>query len=387
MRSGNSRGALGVLLDAIDACAAEPAERAVSLPPEAYTSPELYALERERIFSKEWICVGREDEVQSPGDFFTANVNQVPVVIVRNDDREVIAWANVCRHRMARIVEGSGRKRLFVCPYHAWSYDLTGQLVRAPNMVNERFDKANCRLPRIRLETWLGFIYVNLDPDAEPLAVRLEPLTELARRYGVARMRTVWKKKAHWRTNWKALVENFLETYHIPVVHSETLLPYGGSDLVERLPPGDGFGFYVQHQDRNAEIGEDVVSSKILLENPDMTDEERFKTPVGCVFPTHLMSISWFGVLWLSLQPQGPGAIDIDWGVVGPVAGLPVNAESYEDYGFPAWIDIVNNEDKPRVEAVQLGAESGFAQAGPLHARHEETLLGFMRYLSRKLGP
>jgi hypothetical protein len=252
-------------------------------------------------------------------------------------------------------------------------------------MENERFDQASCRLPRIRLETWLGFIYINLDPDAAPLAAGLGALTERVRGYGVERMRTVWKKKAHWRTNWKALVENFLETYHIPVVHSETLLPYGGSDLVERVPPGEGFSFYVQHQDRNAEIGEDVVSSRILLEDPDMTDEERFKTPVGCVFPTHLMSISWFGVLWLSLQPRGPGAIDIDWGVAGPVEGLPVNAESYEDYGLPALIDLVNNEDKPRVEAVQLGAESGFAQAGPLHARHEETLLGFMRYLSRKL--
>ena len=355
------------------------------MPPEVFTSAELLALERERIFNREWICVGRQDELQYPGDYFTTEVNQVPVIIVCNEDNELQALVNVCRHRMTKIAEGQGKTRLFICPYHAWSYDFNGQLVNAPGMENKQFDKSNCRLPQLRLEIWLGFIYVNLDTEAVPLAPRLQAFTELVQHYSVEEMNTVWKKTVYWKTNWKVLVENFLETYHISTVHTDTLLPYGGRDLVKPIKPGDGHSFYLQGQEKEADLYSDIISPEVLIENPELTEFELFNTLVGCIFPAHLMSISWFGVLWLSLQPVCIGEIRVDWGVVGPVKGLPVNAESYKEYSFPNWIDAVNNEDKPRVEAVQQGAESGYAESGPLHAIHEETILHFIRYLSRQL--
>ena len=359
---------------------------AMSLPPKAFTSEQLLALEREKIFSKEWICVGREDECASPGDYFATEVNQVPLIIVRNNDNRLLALANVCRHRMARIIHNQGKTRVFTCSYHAWSYDLNGQLVNAPNMENRRFDKTDCRLPEVRLEVWQGFIYVNLDNDAEPLAPRLQPFSDRIKRYRVDRMTSVWKKKLTWKTNWKVLVENFLEVYHIPIVHKDTLLPYGGNELYKPVAPGDGYSFYLQGQETNTELHDSVIAPEILVENTELTGFELFNTFVGCIFPAHLISVSWFGILWLSLHPTGPSEISIDWGVVGPVKGLTVNAENYEQYSFPVWIDQVNQEDKPRVEAVQRGAESGYAQAGPLHARHEETVLEFIRYLSRKLN-
>jgi hypothetical protein len=153
-------------------------------------------------------------------------------------------------------------------------------------------------------------------------------------------------------------------------------------DLLEEDGPA---AFYLQGQDANPELYADIISPDVLVENPELGDFERSNTPVGCIFPAHLMSISWFGVLWLSLQPISTNELRVDWGVLGPVKGLPLNAESYDEYVFPNWIGAVNNEDKPRVEAVQVGAKSGYAEIGPLHKSYENTIREFIGYLSRQL--
>jgi len=377
---------LASLLKDIERIAGLSPDEATSMPPEVFTSEALLYLERERIFAKEWICVGREDELLSPGDYFTTELNRVPIIIVRNEDQKLRALVNVCRHRMAKIAAGLGKTRLFTCPYHAWSYDLNGKLANAPLMDSKQFDKSTCRLPEVRLEVCLGFIYVNLDTEAEPLAPRLQEFTKQVQNYRVEQMKSVWKKSVVWKTNWKVLVENFLETYHVPIVHKDTLLPYGGHDLVKFMDPNDAYSFYLQGQEETTQSDDDMISPDVRIENPALGKFERWNTPVGCIFPSHLMSISWFGVLWLSLQPISPGELQVDWGVVGPVKDLPINAESYDEYFSPNWIEAVNNEDKPRVEAVQRGAESGYAEVGPLHNTHEKTILEFIRYLSRQLS-
>ena len=309
----------------------------------------------------------------------------MPLIIVRNEENALRALVNVCRHRMSKLAEGLGKTRVFTCSYHVWAYDFNGQLINAPGMDNKQFDKASCRLPQVRLEVWLGFVYVNLDIKAEPLAPRLENFKELVQHYRVEQMNSVWKKTIVWKTNWKVLVENFLETYHVPIVHKETLLPYGGPELVSFIEPADAYSFYLQGQVANPELYADIISPDVLVENPELGDFERSNTPVGCIFPAHLTSISWFGVLWLSLQPISTNELRVDWGVLGPVKGLPLNAESYDEYVFPNWIGAVNNEDKPRVEAVQVGAKSGYAEIGPLHKSYENTIREFIGYLSRQL--
>ena len=104
------------------------------MPPGAFTSEALLELEREQIFSKQWICVGREDELQLPGDYFTTEVNLVPIIITRNSEKALQTLVNVCRHRMGRIAKDKGKTRVFTCPYHSWAYDLDGNLVNAPKM-------------------------------------------------------------------------------------------------------------------------------------------------------------------------------------------------------------------------------------------------------------
>ena len=159
------------LLDTLAKSIATPIEEARGLPPAAYTSEEFYELELEHLFRRDWICIGREEEALNPGDFFTFELAGEPLVVVRGRDGVLRALSNVCRHRYMQVVLDRGNASRLVCPYHGWNYNLDGTLIGATNMAESRIlDRKNCRLPEIPLETWLGFVFVNLDSEAAPLA-------------------------------------------------------------------------------------------------------------------------------------------------------------------------------------------------------------------------
>lgn len=380
--NGTINSSLQDLLARMAEIAAQDPSEALSLPPDAYTSDDLLALEKERIFRREWICVGRADEISAPGDYFTTEIDNAPIIVVRGNDDNITAMANVCRHRLTVLTTGSGNTEYFSCPYHGWTYDTGGQLITAPRMPQPpAFAKDDCRLPPVRVELWSGFIYLNLDENAAPLKPRLADLTELFANYHVEDMRTVWHKQELWDTNWKVLTENFLEVYHIGVTHPDTLYPLGSHKLVEVLPAAPGYHFYRQQLEDTVEPV--PLDPEIAIENPDLTDFEQRNVYVGGVFPSHVFSVAWDWMLWLSLQPNGSGQVKIDVGVVGPVR-LPVNQPEYPNFPYPPLVDVVNAEDRVRVEAVQRGATSGLGAQGRLHL-HEEPIWGFVRYLVRQL--
>ena len=173
------------LLDDLAGYVDTPEESCVSLPPDAYLSPDLYALEVRAIFERSWLCVGREEYAPKPGDYYTIDVMGEPVVIVRGADGAIRALNTACRHRAMPVVTGRGNARRFVCPYHSWVYATDGRLVAAPHMEGSRvFSKADCRLPEYRIESWKGFLFVNLDDDAA--AIPAGPDVRCVRRSGAA---------------------------------------------------------------------------------------------------------------------------------------------------------------------------------------------------------
>ena len=122
-----------------------------AMPPEIYTSADVLAVEQERLFRKEWICVGRASAIAEPGAYLTYEIAGQPVIIVRDRAGNVRAFSNVCLHRMSVLLEGRGRTSAIVCPYHAWSYGLDGALLAAPHMERTTgFCKADYRLPELR---------------------------------------------------------------------------------------------------------------------------------------------------------------------------------------------------------------------------------------------
>jgi choline monooxygenase len=209
--------------EAIDAVS-RPTIEATTLPPHCYSDPGIYVRETERIFWHSWICVGRVEDVPESGDFITTTIGDEPLIIVRDGNHDVRAHLNVCRHRRCALVEGTGSVNSFKCPYHGWMYGLDGTLRATPAFKETlNFDKADYPLMSVNVEVWNGFVFVNFDNDAPSVASQLGETTKWGGdRYRMDRMVTCHRWEYHVDCNWKAYVENFIESYHIPWVHPET---------------------------------------------------------------------------------------------------------------------------------------------------------------------
>ena len=183
MKTDRSDG-VGEILKALEEIRNLDADQAKTLPPAYYTSEEFFELEKEEIFRKEWICLGRVDEIPLAGDYFTTELIDEPLIVVRGQDRKVRVLSNVCRHRSSVVLEGVGNRKNFVCPYHAWTYANDGQLLRAPYMDKVKgFQVKNCRLPEFASEVWHGFLYVNFwHKGLEPYAARAKAARDASSR-------------------------------------------------------------------------------------------------------------------------------------------------------------------------------------------------------------
>src|SRR6185503_4168768 len=202
-----------------------------TLPGRFYTAPEVLAEEREKIFACHWICVGRNDALAEPGDYFLAEIAGESIIVLRNQSGEVRAFFNVCRHRGTRLCEArTGRlSETIQCPYHAWTYALDGRLIGAPHMNEvEGFNKKDYPLHNVGLVEWEGFLFVNLDPAAMTGAEWFAPLHGRFARYNLPALRTVRRIEYDVQANWKLILQNYNECLHCPTIHPElsTKLPY-----------------------------------------------------------------------------------------------------------------------------------------------------------------
>ncbi len=197
-------------------------ERAWSLPAPFYIDPSVVEWERESIFGKTWQVVGHGHQLENPGDFFTTELQGEPLLLVRGADGELRGFYNVCRHRAGPPAEGCGSRKLFRCGYHGWTYGLDGCLISAPEFEGQQdFSCGDFALRPVRAAQWFNLIFVNLDPDAEPLEKSLGNLPKQVERFDFASMKLFQRRTYDMKCNWKTYVDNYLEGYHLPSVHPE----------------------------------------------------------------------------------------------------------------------------------------------------------------------
>ena len=218
---------LNNIFELLDKVGQTDAADAFTMPGSFYTSEEILELEREQLFRKKWMCLGRQEELPEPGDYRATELVGEPILLMRNAERRIKAMSNVCRHRGMPLLDGSGNCKRITCSYHAWTYDLDGDLVRASGVADHHADFIrDCRLPEYPCEIWHGFIFVNLDAGAESFlesdtVKAIEPIVE---HMHIEDMRVIYSDEQEWDANWKCLVENFLEGYHRKVGHPDKLL-------------------------------------------------------------------------------------------------------------------------------------------------------------------
>lgn len=214
----------------------------MTLPQKYYTSPEIFAHEKERIFDRYWFCVGHQSRIPSPGDYFVQEILGESLIILRDREGQIRAFYNVCRHRGTRICEqAEGQfKNSIQCSYHAWTYGLDGQLIGAPFMkeiANFRWEDFPLRTAPIRL--WEGFIFLNTNLQSEPLPFDelFAPMQGRISQWNVSQLKVTHRERYEIASNWKYIFQNFNECYHCPTIHPllNTMTTYvsAENDLVE----------------------------------------------------------------------------------------------------------------------------------------------------------
>ena len=211
-------------LQMVDAPFVKDPAASFTLPARFYTSSEIYDLEKEAIFYKTWHYAGHVSQVAEQRSYFTTSIHDQSVFVTRGQDDELRAFYNVCAHRGHELLQGAGRKTVITCPYHAWAYDFEGKLVAARNSENVAgFNKCDFSLKPVRLEVFCGMIMINLDPDAKPFAVQFDGLEDEIRQYmpSVDTLEFAQRDTFDVASNWKVLIDNFLECYHCHTAHKD----------------------------------------------------------------------------------------------------------------------------------------------------------------------
>ena len=351
--------------------AALPADRSFGLPGHFYTDPAFFDWECATVLRDGWHCLGRVDEVPEPGDYFTVQLLNEPLLVVRGDDREIRVLANLCLHRGMPLAEGRGNVKRFVCSYHAWSYARDGALLRAPRMENAGFDAAACRLHGFPVQVWRGFIYASLNPVAAPFGTEAQALDNLLAPYETETFRLVHHAQEVWRTNWKCLVENFMEGYHLSVVHPQTLHGYTPTGLAKKSASGPGFTSY------HANYPVDIPSRGNGA--PGLSDAERQRSTLFARFPTQVASQAASLMVSLMIFPRSVNEIQVKWTM--SVYGDDLDADTVAQR-IALW-DEVNHEDREKLERMQVSLGSQHARSGPLAGDdYEGTIRDFLLWLA-----
>jgi phenylpropionate dioxygenase-like ring-hydroxylating dioxygenase large terminal subunit len=332
-----------------------------------YEDPAIARLERERIFRRAWQYAGRVDELTAPGSFAAAHVAGLPVVLTRDRDDVLRAFANVCRHRGSVVASGAGERGTLQCPYHAWTYGLDGGLRAAPRTREDpELDTSGIGLVPMAVGTWGPFVFVNPDPDAEPLADALGDLPDVVAAHGLDLdgLRFHHRVEYEIRANWKIALENYLECYHCRLNHPGLVAVIDDRRLTMEARGLRASQFNPAHPDFDVGDG-----------NP--------RAQFHLLFPSLKVNVEP-GLANLSIGPVWPVAPDRCRGFLDYFFAPDASEEWIAD--FIAFDDQVGVEDTALVEAAQAGAGSGLVPDGRLLAHDEQLIAHFQAYVRANLN-
>ncbi len=345
-----------------------------------FVSPEIFAEEQDRIFSKQWVLVGHQSQLAEAGDYFITEVASESVIIVRDKGGEVHGFYNVCRHRGTRLREArNGRLSAIQCPYHAWTYGLDGRLIGAPHMDQvPGFDKADYSLHAVNLALWEGFIFVNLADAGTRLRseatarqapgdfISLErwfaPLNGKFSHWNMSILRPAKRIEYDVRANWKLMFENYSECYHCPGVHPmlSKVSPYDSAE--NDLAEGPFLGGFMK-----INKGAGLTMSGKACALPVGEIENLQEVFYYSIFPNMLLSLHPEYVMVHQLWPKSPERtlIVCDW-LFHPDA---FNRSDFKPEDAIEFWDMTNGQDWHVCELSQQGIASRAYEPGPYSPR------------------
>ncbi len=368
-----------------------------TLPSSWYLEERIYGLEREHIFMKEWTCVAREEELENPGDYRILRLHGEDIILLRNGNGELRAFYNVCRHRGARLCSdeiqcetenlvplrgGLVNGEMILCPYHSWTYDLDGRLLKAPHMDEvEGFDKNNIQLYPVACESWGGFVFLNLSPEsaADFQQVIARTASQLER-YPLSDLRIGATLHYQVNANWKIICENYNECYHCGPVHPELckIVPAfregGGSDL--------DWENGIPHREGAVTFTASGVTNRRAF--PGLNEEEKVRHKGDLVYPNLFLSLSSDHVAMFILHPRNASHTDIDCHFL--FEPCEMEKKEFDPSDAVDFWHLVNRQDWSICERVQQGISARVHESG-FFSPMEDWNLDIRRYVEERIGP
>jgi Rieske 2Fe-2S family protein len=364
-----------------------------TLPSSWYTSERVFALEKERIFCRDWICVAREEELAEPGAWRVLEVLGESLLLLRNRAGVLRAFYNVCRHRGTRLCRdpespgpatplgGGIAAGRITCPYHQWTYDFDGHLVVAPHLsAQPGFDRTQFSLYPAAVECWGGFVFLNLSPaTAPPLAQQLTGIPERTKRYPLAELRIGRSIRYSVAANWKALCENYNECYHCAGVHPElcAVVPAfrerGGANLdwARGIPHRPGaYTFTTSGTTRRRAF-------------PTLNEDERVRHKGELAYPNLFLSLACDHAAVFILKPRSAGHTDIVCHFL--FEPFEMDKSDFDPRDAIEFWDLVNRQDWAICEALQQGISARVHERG-YYAPMEDFNLDIRRYVLDRIG-
>ncbi|VCU70878.1 Biphenyl dioxygenase subunit alpha [Pigmentiphaga humi] len=335
--------------------------RARHLPGMVYSSEDIYALEKERIFMTHWLSVGRVEEIPNVGDYMTFSVMNEPIIISRPAPDEIRVCMNMCLHRGVAVASGCGNAKDFSCPYHAWLFDVGGRLIAAPGMKESEVDMTGASLTQLPVKIWRGWIFTNFSESPQPFEEFIEPYEEKLWWFQSGECRLADKVVIDVKCNWKFLVENLIDIYHVGVIHRSTFGGFVKGEKIGFQLERDG-GWHTQYEARPHSKGGQQVFPTL----PWAQDKSPGIACKAGIYPNLNLSMRADSLRMWHVWPVSPNETRIICYLL-----FPDNAFSIPDYEaelgkYREFVKQIIAEDAVMVESLQNAAASKFLKPGPM---------------------
>ena len=355
------------------------------IPGGRYTSQAFFDLEMAHIWRKSWLLACRADEIPHAGQHKLFSRFGVGIIIVRGKDDVIRAFHNTCRHRGAPIIQGDGKRNLFTCGYHSWSYDLVGNLVAVPESQDfAGLDKCSRGLIPVRCEQWDGWVFVNLDDNAKPLLEEFAPLLPDLETLDMGSLKLKGRLSYTINCNWKAALDAFLEAYHVSSIHKDSvaqLLDAKATDIGLFTGGHTRMSMAKRFNREGGTWGTDGANYDIA----SVPRVFRENNMAYGMFPNFVAPFDSAGFPFISFWPIDKGTSQLDLMIVGTgdEAENTENSEYWET--FATNYDMIMKEDMQFLAGIQASLDSG-AFTGMMLSYQERRIYWMHEEFDRRIG-
>jgi Rieske 2Fe-2S family protein len=362
------------------------ADQAEALEPRLYLDPDLIEVEQERIFERTWQLIGHDSALPEPGSYTTGFAGSQPVLVVRDEVNGLRAYRNVCRHRGSCLLSGSGQcKGAIRCRYHGWTYKFDGTLIGAPEALQfgKRLNKSALGLMPVRVEELCGLVFVNLDPDAAPLADLVGDLPARLERYRIPTLESfATGGESTQPANWKVVAENYLEGYHIPIAHPGLMRMLDYKHYETELHEHYAW-IEAPFRSRPSSNRLERLYSQLVTPMAGLGEEDRHTWRYVFIYPNTTIDLYPDQVNTWQMLPDGVGQTRDVWASYrSPQSGPRTRAVQWVNQRLNT---LVLKEDIDLVKNVQLGLRTRGYRCGPL-SRRESAVAWFADRVRADLG-